>query len=87
MQARVEDYRPLAPFDGVIIRAFASINDMLSWCHHLPASGEGRFYALKGTVPEEELAGLPAHYRVESVVALAVPQLQGERHLVVIRAG
>jgi len=87
MQARVEDYRPLAPFDGVISRAFASINDMLSWCHHLPASGEGRFYALKGTVPEEELAGLPAHYRVESVVALAVPQLQGERHLVVIRAG
>jgi len=85
VQARVEDYLPLAPFDGVISRAFASINDMLSWCHHLPAVGEGRFYALKGAVPEEELASLPTHYQIESVVALAVPQLQGQRHLVVIR--
>ncbi|MEA9390066.1 16S rRNA (guanine(527)-N(7))-methyltransferase RsmG [Acerihabitans sp. TG2] len=87
IQARVEDYLPRVPFDGVISRAFASINDMLSWCHHLPASGEGRFYALKGTVPEEELASLPAQYQIESVVTLTVPQLRGERHLVVIRLG
>ncbi len=85
LQARVEDYLPPVPFDGVISRAFASINDMLSWCHHLPASDVGRFYALKGGIPEEELASLPARFQVESVVALAVPQLRGERHLVVIR--
>ncbi|WP_413736426.1 16S rRNA (guanine(527)-N(7))-methyltransferase RsmG [Sodalis sp. RH21] len=85
VQSRVEEYQPDAPFDGVISRAFASINDMLAWCHHLPAAGQGRFYALKGVVPADELAALPATFVLEAVIELAVPQLQGERHLVVIR--
>lgn len=85
VQSRVEDYHPAVPFDGVISRAFASVNDMLSWCHHLPARNGGRFYALKGAIPELELAALPENYAVESVKALNVPQLQGERHLVIIR--
>ncbi|EDV0150098.1 16S rRNA (guanine(527)-N(7))-methyltransferase RsmG, partial [Salmonella enterica subsp. enterica] len=58
VQSRVEEYQG-KPFDGVISRAFASLDDMLSWCHHLPASGTGRFFALKGSVPEEELTRLP----------------------------
>ena len=45
VQSRVEEYPVENGFDGVISRAFASLNDMLSWCHHLPSSG-GRFYAL-----------------------------------------
>ncbi len=85
VQSRVEEYQPGVPFDGVISRAFASINDMLAWCHHLPAAGQGRFYALKGVVPTDELAALPATFVLEAVIELAVPQLQGERHLVVIR--
>lgn len=84
VQCRVEEFIPAAGFDGVISRAFASVGDMLSWCHHLPAVPEGRFYALKGVVPSEELAALPENFVVESVITLSVPQLQGERHLVVI---
>ncbi len=84
VQSRVEDFPAEPPFDGVVSRAFASLNDMVSWCHHLPGE-QGRFYALKGQVPDDEIAALPAGFMVESVVKLAVPQLDGERHLVVIK--
>jgi len=85
VQSRVEDFPAEPPFDGVISRAFASLNDMVSWCHHLPGS-QGRFYALKGLLPEDEIAALPAGFAVEKVVSLAVPELEGGRHLVVISA-
>lgn len=84
VQSRVEEFPSEPPFDGVISRAFASLNDMVSWCHHLPGQN-GRFYALKGQLPEEEIATLPAEFSVESVEKLRVPQLDGERHLVVIK--
>ncbi len=84
VQSRVEAFPAEPPFDGVISRAFASLNDMVSWCHHLPAE-KGRFYALKGVMPEEEIAQLPAGYSVESAIKLKVPQLEGERHLVIIK--
>lgn len=85
VQSRVEEFPAEPPFDGVISRAFASLNDMVSWCHHLPA-GEGRFYALKGQLPDDEIAQLPDGFSVESVVKLRVPQLEGERHLVIVKA-
>ena len=85
MQSRVEAFPAEPPFDGVISRAFASLTDMVTWCHHLPGE-EGRFYALKGVLPTEEIAQLPAQFSVESVVELWVPHLEGERHLVIIQA-
>lgn len=86
VQSRVEEFPAEPPFDGVISRAFASLQDMLSWCHHLPAKGQGRFYALKGVRPDEELAQLPAGVSLESIVRLQVPELEGERHLVILKA-
>lgn len=85
VQSRVEAYPSEPPFDGVISRAFASLNDMVSWCHHLPGE-KGRFYALKGQLPEDEIASLPDDFNVESVEKLRVPQLEGERHLVIIKS-
>ncbi|EKB9855549.1 16S rRNA (guanine(527)-N(7))-methyltransferase RsmG, partial [Salmonella enterica] len=82
VQSRVEAYPSEPPFDGVISRAFASLNDMVSWCHQLPGE-KGRFYALKGQLPEDEIASLPDEFSVESVEKLRVPQLEGERHLVI----
>ncbi|HCD7969474.1 TPA: 16S rRNA (guanine(527)-N(7))-methyltransferase RsmG [Citrobacter amalonaticus] len=84
VQSRVEEFPAEPPFDGVISRAFASLNDMVSWCHHLPGE-KGCFYALKGQLPEDEIASLPPAFCVESVVKLQVPHLEGERHLVVIK--
>ena len=84
VQSRVEAFPAEPPFDGVISRAFASLKDMVEWCHHLPGE-KGCFYALKGQLPEEEIASLPSAFRVDEVVKLQVPQLEGERHLVVIK--
>lgn len=84
VQSRVEEFPAEPPFDGVISRAFASLTDMVNWCHHLPA-GEGRFYALKGQRPDDEMAHLPEGFSVESIVELQVPHLDGERHLVIIK--
>ena len=84
VQSRVEAFPAEPPFDGVISRAFASLNDMVNWCHHLPGEN-GCFYALKGQLPEDEIAALPPQFSVGAVFKLQVPQLEGERHLVVIK--
>lgn len=83
VQARIETFTQQT-FDGVISRAFASINDMLSWCAHL-SKPTGTFYALKGTYPEEELAQLPEAFKVIEVAELFVPELVSQRHLVIIK--
>ncbi|CNI22335.1 16S rRNA methyltransferase GidB [Yersinia aldovae] len=85
VQSRVEDFVAEPPFDGVISRAFASLQDMLSWCHHLPAKPEGCFYALKGVRPDDELATLPAGIMLKAVIRLQIPELEGERHLVILK--
>lgn len=84
VQSRVEAFLAEPPFDGVISRAFASLNDMVSWCHHLPAAN-GHFYALKGLAQKEEMESLPEGYDIVEVIELHVPRLEGERHLVVIK--
>ena len=80
VKSRVEESQPEVGFDGVLSRAFASLEDMLSWCHHLP-SEQGSFLALKGQYPEQELAQLPANIRLVACHELRVPELEGERHL------
>lgn len=84
VQSRVEAFPAEPPFDGVISRAFASLTDMVNWCHNLPGR-EGRFFALKGVRPDDEIAELPAGYVSDAVIKLQVPQLEGDRHLVILR--
>ncbi|WP_375058611.1 16S rRNA (guanine(527)-N(7))-methyltransferase RsmG [Zobellella sp. DQSA1] len=84
VQSRVEAFNPEQKFDGVLSRAFASLDDMLSWCAHLPGP-DGRFLALKGQYPEQELQSLPAHLALDRVYPLTVPEQEGDRHLVVIQ--
>ncbi|MCL1090252.1 16S rRNA (guanine(527)-N(7))-methyltransferase RsmG [Shewanella profunda] len=83
VESRVEAYQPEQKFDGVLSRAFASIQDMLSWCHHLPAD-HGQFYALKGQLNDEELQQIPAGFVVKEVIELKVPKLDEQRHLLKI---
>ena len=60
------------PFDTVISRAFATIADMLTVAGHL-AGTDGKYLAMKGVFPEEELAALPPGYHAEVVHTLQVP--------------
>ena len=82
--SRVEEYQPEQKFDGVLSRAFASLKDMTDWCHHLPKEN-GYFYALKGIYHEDEVQELEKKFEVKYVITLNVPELVGERHLIVLR--
>lgn len=78
--ARVEQLAE-APFDLVTSRAFASLVDFTSLTRHALAAG-GRWLAMKGKLPADELAALgwPAdRFHVEQ---LSVPGLDAERCLV-----
>ncbi|HBV76504.1 MULTISPECIES: 16S rRNA (guanine(527)-N(7))-methyltransferase RsmG [Vibrio] len=84
VQSRVEEFQPEEGFDAVISRAFASIIDMVEWCHHLPKVNGGVFLALKGQLPEDEIALLPNAFNVLDIKVLQVPELEGDRHLIVL---
>ena len=79
--SRVESYHPEQLFDAVLSRAFASLADMVAACRHL-LTAQGRFFAMKGTYPEEELAGVEAFCDIVAVHPVAVPGLAEQRHLV-----
>lgn len=82
--SRVEEYQPDHQFDGVLSRAFASLKDMTDWCHHLPDQN-GAFYALKGQYHQDEIAELSNNFSISEVIELNVPELIGERHLILIK--
>lgn len=82
VQERVEKFHPETKFDTLIARAFASIPDMLAASRRLCAA-HGRFLAMKGVFPQEELAAVVDGYRAE-VRALHIPGLDAARHLVIL---
>jgi len=45
----------------------------------------GRLYAMKGVLPEQEIAELPATIEVVASIPLQVPGLDAERHLIVMQ--
>ncbi|PAJ75913.1 16S rRNA (guanine(527)-N(7))-methyltransferase RsmG [Pseudoalteromonas sp. NBT06-2] len=83
VQSRVEDFQAPVKLDGVLSRAFASIQDMVQWCEHL-IDDSGKFIALKGQYPEEELASLPENIKFVENIILEVPGLDAQRHLIIL---
>jgi 16S rRNA (guanine527-N7)-methyltransferase len=81
-ESRVENVE--GTFDCVTARAFASLGDMLAWGGHLLAP-DGRWLALKGRFPDDELAGVPQAFEIEKTIELRVPGLDAERHLVIVK--
>nr|WP_040260404.1 16S rRNA (guanine(527)-N(7))-methyltransferase RsmG [Pseudomonas massiliensis] len=84
VHSRVEAHQPTQPYEGIVSRAFSSLEDFANWTRHLgePAS---QWLAMKGLHPTEELVALPADFEVDSAHALAVPGCQGQRHLLILR--
>lgn len=80
---RVEQWRPAEPFDVVASRAFAELADFVEQAGHLVAP-TGRFLAMKGVYPYDEINRMPPSHRVSRVVELQVPTLDARRHLVFI---
>ena len=82
--ARVEEMR--GQYAQISSRAFAELARFISLTHHLLAPG-GRWLAMKGARPDDEIKALPAGSEVEAIIPLAVPGLDAERHLIILKAG
>jgi 16S rRNA (guanine527-N7)-methyltransferase len=82
-QARVEAFRIAEPFDTVLTRAFASLQDMAQGCRHLLAP-RGRLLAMKGANPVQELEDISQECAKVAVYPLVIPGLAEQRHLVEI---
>lgn len=72
------------PYDVICSRAFASLQDFVSWSGGALAE-QGVWMAMKGKHPEAEIAELPAAAEVFHVEQLAVPELDAERCIVWMR--
>lgn len=81
--SRAEDFQPAQRFELITSRAFTGLANMVTWCGHLLAPG-GRFLAMKGVYPEQELADLPAGWGLLDRDRLQVPGCEGDRHLLMI---
>lgn len=79
---RVEEL-PGGGFDAVISRAFAELADFVRLAGHLPAP-DGRLYAMKGLLPEDEISRLPQAWAVVDCIRLSVPGLDAQRHLIIL---
>jgi 16S rRNA (guanine527-N7)-methyltransferase len=84
IHSRAEAFQPALPFNGIISRAFSSLEDFTQWTRHM-GDGQTRWLAMKGLHPVDELVALPADFHLESAQALAVPGCQGQRHLLILR--
>jgi 16S rRNA (guanine527-N7)-methyltransferase len=80
---RVESWQTEDRFDVIISRAFSDMGEFVRVSRHLLARG-GVFAAMKGLHPYEEIDKLPADCKVQQVLPLAIPGLEGARHLVLI---
>jgi len=81
---RVEDYECQQQVDIVTSRAFSSLTDFVTSSQHL-LQEQGRFLAMKGQVPQEEITALPAEFSVIAIHPLNVPGARINRHVIDIR--
>ena len=85
-ESRIEAFDARGRFDAITARALATLPLILELGGHLPGP-DGRLLAMKGVLPADEIAALPAGWRLAAVHPLRVPGLDAERHLVeIVRA-
>lgn len=81
LHQRVEEYRPDTLYDGVVSRAFASMQDMLHWTQHLLKS-DGHWWAMKAQKEFEDYSNLPGLVKIDEIIDLQVPGLDAQRILI-----
>ena len=85
VHARLEQWEG-APFDTVVARALAPLPRLVQMV--APLCGPGtRLIAMKGQLPQAEIAALPAPWRVSATRAIAVPGLAASRCVLTLVRG
>lgn len=82
--SRIEDFKSHLGFDSIVVRAFASLPEILNKCSGLLNPG-GRILAQKGQLPLEEIESLEtSSVRIHR---LEIPEIMAERHLIELMVG
>ncbi|MBF0264457.1 MAG: 16S rRNA (guanine(527)-N(7))-methyltransferase RsmG [Gammaproteobacteria bacterium] len=84
LHARVETIHPEITFDLVVTRAFSSMKDMLEITQHL-CHTNGLFLAMKGRLPNENLAEIPTNIKWLKTEEVSVYELDANRCTVLFR--
>ncbi len=84
IHSRVQDFDKLSGYACILSRAFASIQDMVSWTEHLLADN-GQWLAMKGLYPNDEIEALPTNIKVCRAEAIELPNRAEERHLIYLQ--
>ena len=79
-ETRIEAFAAPGRFDAITARALATLPQIIDLGGHLLAP-EGRLLAMKGVLPEDEIAALPAGWQLLAAPPLRVPGLAAARHL------
>lgn len=83
LEQRGEQVDEPGTHDCLVARALGTLAMLLATGGHLVRPG-GRLLAMKGQLPQQEIAELPPGWSLDAVVPLTVPGLGAERHLVVV---
>ncbi len=83
LHARVEEVRPAQPFDTVVARACAALPQLLEVGGAAVRPRNAGVLAMKGRLPDAEIAAVAPPWVIEQVHPLAVPGLHEERHLII----
>ena len=82
---RIEEYEPKEKFTMVTARAFASLHDFVDQSRHA-ITESGRWLAMKGQLDDDEIKEFKKLGLSFDTFALRVPELDAQRHLVVVKA-
>lgn len=82
---RIEDFQPVEKFANVAARAFSSIENLVEESKHT-ITANGRWLAMKGAVPTDEIKAIKKMNLKYDTYALKVPELDAQRNLVVVCA-
>lgn len=85
VNTRIEEFDPKEKFAMITARAFSSIACLLEGSKQV-ISPNGRWLAMKGILPEEEIKVLKKMNYKFDTYALKVPELSAHRNLIVIQA-
>ena len=85
VNSRVELFKPRQPFQKIISRAFSELADFVTVSRPLLVP-EGRWLAMKGVFPGDEIARLPEDVTVSEAHRLTIPGVDAERHLIILTA-
>jgi 16S rRNA (guanine527-N7)-methyltransferase len=84
LQVRVESYKADYLFDSIISRAYSSLREFVESSGRL-LSVDGRLVAMKGKYPQQEIDELPAGWQPTCSDEVQVPNVEGERHIIVLQ--